>query len=110
MRILNVKQPAPQYNYPAYASLYSIDKDGSPLIDEPQPVGVEPSLQTVETKSPGTTPLVEVAEPQTQAPKAPPPAEPGPIPEVAVAPRSEFPVVDILQGEGWRIARKRRSK
>jgi pimeloyl-ACP methyl ester carboxylesterase len=110
MRILNVKEQAPQYNYPAYASLYSIGADGSPLISESQAVGTVTLLQAVETEMPGTTPLVEMAEPQTQAPKAPPPAEPGPIPEVAVAPRSEFPVVDILQGEGWRMARRRRSK
>ena len=112
MRIQNAKQPAPQYNYPAYASLYTIKADGSPLISEPQPVGVEPLLQAAEVEMPGRTPLVDVAEPQKEAPKAPPPAEPGPepTPEVAVAPRSEFPVVDILQGEGWKMARKRRSK
>jgi hypothetical protein len=112
MRILNVKEPAPQYNYPAYASLYAIDADGSPLISAPQAAGAEPSLQAAETHMAGTTPLMEMAEPQVQAPKAPPPAdaEPGPIPEVAVAPHSEFPVVDILQAEGWRMARKRRAK
>ena len=110
MRIQNVKEPAPQHNYPAYASLYSIGADGSPLIPESQVVGTEALPQAVETEMPGTTPLMEVAEPQLQAPKAPPPSEPGPIPEVAVAPRSEFPVVDILQGEGWQIARRRRAR
>jgi hypothetical protein len=110
MRILNVKEPAPQHNYPAYASLYAIDSDGSPLVSAPPAAGTEPSFQAAETKMPGTTPLMEVAEPQVQAPKAPPPVEPGPIPEVAVAPDSEFPVVDILQAEGWQMARKRRTK
>ncbi len=110
MRIQNVKEPAPQFNYPAYAPLYSIGADGSPLVSESQAAGVKPLVQTVETKMPGETPLTEVAEPQMQAPEAPPPSEPGPTPEVAVAPRSEFPVVDILQGEGWQMARKRKSK
>jgi hypothetical protein len=112
MRIQNAKQPAPQYNYPAYASLYSIDADGSPLISTPPVAGAEPLLQAAGVEMPGTTPLVNVGEPQIEAPKAPPPSpsEPGPIPEVAVAPRSEFPVVDILQGEGWKMARKRKSK
>jgi hypothetical protein len=110
MRILNVKESAPQHNYPAYASLYPIGADGSPLIAESPAVGAQPLPQAVETEMPGTTPLMEVAEPQIQAPKAPPPSEPGPIPEVAVAPRSEFPVVDILQGEGWQITRTRRRR
>jgi hypothetical protein len=109
MRILNVKEPAPQYNYPAYAALYPTGADGSPLIAAPA-VGVEPALQTVEANMPGTTPLVEMAEPQMQAAKAPPPAEPGPIPEVAVAPHSEFPVVDILQDEGWQMKGKPKSR
>jgi hypothetical protein len=112
MRIQNVKDPAPQYNYPAYAALYSIDTDGSPLISKPQEASVERLTQAVETNLPGTTPLTEVSEPQIQAAMAPPPSdsEPGPIPEVAVAPRSEFPVVDILQGEGWRMVRRKKSK
>jgi len=110
MRILNVKELAPQYNYPAYASLYPIGPDGSPVIAASPAVGVEPALQTVEANMPGTTPLVEMAEPQIQAPKAPPPAEPGPIPEVAVAPHSEFPIVDILQGEGWQMKGKPKSR
>jgi hypothetical protein len=86
------------------------EADGSPLGSESQAAGAEPVLQTVETKAPGQTPLTEVAEPQVQAPEAPPPSEPGPTPEVAVAPRSEFPVVDILQGEGWRMLRRQSSK
>jgi len=103
MRIQNVKDFAPQYNYPAYAPLYAIDPDGAPLVPVSQMPTAKTVAQTVDTNVPGETPLTHVAEPQAQAPASPPPTEPGPIPEVAVAPRSGIPVVDILRSEGWRM-------
>jgi len=106
MRIQNVKDPAPQYNYPAYAPLYSIDAEGAPLIGDSQEPDSKTVLQTIGTNLPGETPLTELAEPQAQVPDSPPPTQPGPIPEVAVAPRSGSPVVDILRSEGWRVASK----
>jgi hypothetical protein len=56
----------------------------------------------VETHEPGETPLAETAQPQHAQPKAP--QQPyGLEPEVAVAPRSGSPIIDVLQHEGWTL-------
>ena len=50
---------------------------------------------------PGATPLVELGEAQKQQPTAPKFGQ-GIGVEVAVAPRSGSPILDVLQAEGWR--------
>jgi hypothetical protein len=54
-----------------------------------------------ETASPGHTPLVMSAEAPVEAPEAPPSSDAEPIPEVAVAPRSGSPILDMLAATGW---------
>jgi hypothetical protein len=55
-----------------------------------------------ETGAPGATPLVVATETPASAPDAPEsPAGATPIPEVAVAPRSGSPILDILAASGW---------
>jgi hypothetical protein len=56
----------------------------------------------VAAHAPGSVPVVETAEPQRQRPRAP--RERGHVtPDVAVAPGSGSPVLDILRGAGWDI-------
>jgi hypothetical protein len=54
-----------------------------------------------EAAAPGQTPLVMSAEAPADAPDAPPAAAAEPIPEVAVAPRSGSPILDMLEATGW---------
>ena len=55
-----------------------------------------------EVLAPGQTPLVTSAEAPDATPEAPPkPGADQPIPEVAVAPRSGSPILDILAASGW---------
>jgi hypothetical protein len=58
-------------------------------------------MVAAEVHEPGEQPLAETAEPQTEQPTAP--HEPARLdPEVAVAPRSGSPVIDVLRSQGWR--------
>ena len=82
----NVTQP------PIAAATLPRDRSGSPTA--------EPARIAAATQAPGDKPVVAVAEPQTQRPVAPLPAR-GPVVEVAVAPRSGSPVVDLLAVAGW---------
>jgi hypothetical protein len=58
-------------------------------------------MQPAAAHPPGETPLVETAPPQTERPRAP--EADGGVVEVAAAPRTGSPVLDVLQREGWRI-------
>jgi len=103
MRILGVKELKPEYNYRPNAALS--DADHVPSLDRPSlpPAALEaaaPFTPATEVEPPGEMHLVETAEPQTEQPVAPP--QPDEIvAEVAVAPRSGSPVVDVLQAVGW---------
>jgi hypothetical protein len=64
------------------------------------PATAAPLSPAAKTHEPGETPLVETAQPQEAQPVAPPQPS-GLAPEVAVAPRSGSPILDVLQSEGW---------
>lgn len=102
MRALGVKKPSPEYTYKPYAPLTLADQ--APSLDEPaaQPVAAEPAAfsSAVEVQSPGETPLAATAPVQLEQPVSPPQPQKVSI-EVAVAPRSGSPVLDILQSYGW---------
>jgi hypothetical protein len=58
-----------------------------------------------EVTAPGESPLVMSAEAPAEAPEAPvSPAAAEPLPEVAVAPRSGSPILDVLDSVGWKKA------
>jgi hypothetical protein len=97
IRILNARSPAPQHNYQKMAALSTgVDPEGGPL-EEALPISAD-------TQGAGAALVVETAEPQTQRPEAP--AQPGGAvtPEVGVAPQSGYPIVDLLQADGWQLA------
>ena len=97
MRALGRSTPAPENDYQPNAALIATE----PAAALPQEPGAAAAMVTAETREPGQQPLAETAEPQTEQPTAP--SEPARLdPEVAVAPRSRSPVVDLLLAEGWR--------
>jgi hypothetical protein len=102
MRALGIKKPQPENTYKPYAPLNLADQ--SPSLDEPaaQAVPAEPAAFTsaVEVQPPGEAPLAATAPAQLEQPAPPPQPQEVPI-EVAVAPRSGSPVLDILQSYGW---------
>jgi hypothetical protein len=111
MRALGATNGDPQYDYQANAPLRE-EADMPPIDALPLPApdagaaGLRaaapvPLMPTVETHPPGSTPVSETAPPQRARP-VPPPQGDGIIPEVAVAPRSGSPVMDVLQAVGWR--------
>jgi hypothetical protein len=102
MRALGIKKLQPENTYKPYAPLNLADQ--SPSLDEPaaQAVPAEPAAFTsaVEVQPPGEAPLAATAPAQLEQPAPPPQPQEVPI-EVAVAPRSGSPVLDILQSYGW---------
>jgi hypothetical protein len=68
------------------------------LGDDATPAGGAPPA---EAAVPGETPLVVAAEIPDEAPEAPATTAAEPIPEVAVAPRSGSPILDVLAATGW---------
>lgn len=102
MRALGVNKLQPEYTYKPYAPLNLADQ--VPSLDEPaaEPVPAEPAAFTpaVAVQPPGEMPLAETAPVQLEQPAPPPQPQEVPI-EVAVAPRSGSPVLDILQSYGW---------
>ena len=72
---------------------------GAAVGDAPDAAEGAPAAEVL---APGQTPLVVSAEAPDARPEAPPkPAADDPIPEVAVAPRSGSPILDILAATGW---------
>jgi pimeloyl-ACP methyl ester carboxylesterase len=61
----------------------------------------DPIAPIAEANAPGTTPLVETAPPQTQVPEAP--AQPGLSREVAIAPTTGSPTLDVLESAGYKV-------
>jgi hypothetical protein len=118
MRILGLATPAPENDYQPNAALR--DAEPGSDIDEVPPAGragpsaaaqpqagapAEPAMVAAATHEPGKRPVVETAEPQTQQPTAP--NQPTRLlAEVAVAPRSGRPVIDVMAAEGWRRVRR----
>jgi hypothetical protein len=102
MRALGVKKLQPEYTYKPYAPLNLADQ--APSLEEPaaQAVAAEPAAFTsaVEVQPPGEAPLAATAPAQLEQPAPPPQPQEVPI-EVAVAPRSGSPVLDILHSYGW---------
>jgi hypothetical protein len=104
LRVLGRKTAAPENGYQANAAL----RDTSDAMDRaaaPGPVSssgtpTRPLQPAVVAHEPGETPLEETTEPQYTRPKAP--RQPyGLDPEVAVAPRSGKPTIDVLEYLGW---------
>jgi len=118
MRILGLATPAPENDYQPNAALR--DAEPGSDIDEVPPAGragpsmaaqpqagapAEPAMVAAATHEPGKRPVVETTEPQTQQPTAP--NQPTRLlAEVAVAPRSGSPVIDVMAAEGWRRVRR----
>jgi hypothetical protein len=104
MRALGRSAPAPENNYQPNAALAETEP-ATPAALPRQPAAV-PAMVAAETHEPGEVPLAETAEPQTEQPTAPD----APVrldPEVAVAPHSGSPTVDILLASGWRVGKPR---
>jgi hypothetical protein len=95
MRARGLASPRPENDYRPNAALS--DADRAPAMGRGQPAPV-----MAEVHDPGERPLVETGEPQTGRPTAP--EQPGIPIEVAVAPRSGSPVLDVLLARGWRMA------
>jgi len=97
MRILQTQKPRLQHNYQKNAALTTkINLEGEPLIEEK----LLSTTATADTPAAGDLAQVETAEAQTQQPQ-PPPGGSRVTPEVAVAPRSGSPIIDILLDDGW---------
>jgi hypothetical protein len=108
LRALGRSTPAPENDYQPNAAL--IETEPAPSVEaRPRQPDAAPSMVAAELHEPGEQPLAETAEPQTEQPTVPyDPARLGS--EVAVAPRSGSPVIDVLLAEGWRISRFRTAR
>jgi hypothetical protein len=109
MRALGLAQPRPENDYQQNAAL----RDTGPELPAaaPRPVGTperrpaarpaaeRPLHLPAEAHEPGSTPLVETAEPQVEVPSAP--RQEGLAVEVAVAPRTGSPTLDVLLEAGY---------
>jgi hypothetical protein len=99
-----------RFAYQAHAPL--VESDATPRAGgapRPEAGGAEEPLPHVaETTGPGEPPLRMAAEAPASPPPAPAPVAEAeaaePIPEVAVAPRSGSPILDVLASEGWTVA------
>ena len=123
MRALGVSAAEPQYDYQPNAALN--DADGAPGLDEVAPralarqgaaglpaepgvalraaVAPTPFTPAVETHAPGETPIVETSAAQQEQP-TPPPQPHRMVVEVAVAPRTGSPILDVLEASGYIVA------
>ncbi|MGH2392768.1 MAG: hypothetical protein ACRDGH_04620, partial [Candidatus Limnocylindria bacterium] len=95
MRALGLASPRPENDYRPNAAL--TDANRVPVMGRRPPAPV-----IAEVHSPGERPLVAIAETPSEQPVAP--AQPGIGIEVAAAPDSGSPVLDILLARGWRQA------
>jgi hypothetical protein len=101
LRALGRSTSAPENNYQPNAALTETEPM-PPAAAQPRQPDAAPAMVTAETHEPGAQPLAETAEPQTEQPMAP--AEPARLDaEVAVAPHSGSPVIDVLVAQGWRV-------
>jgi hypothetical protein len=101
MRILGRSTAAPENNYQPNAALTETEPV-PPAAARPRQPDAAPAMVAAEIHEPGERPLAETAEPQTEQPSAP--TEPARLDsEVAVAPHSGSPVIDVLVAQGWRV-------
>jgi hypothetical protein len=101
MRILGRSTAAPENNYQPNAALTETEPV-PPAAARPRQPDAAPAMVAAEIHEPGERPLAETAEPQTERPSAP--TEPARLDsEVAVAPHSGSPVIDVLVAQGWRV-------
>ena len=102
MRALGVGDAKAVVGYQPNAALHAVRC--SPAIEsaaaEPDASDEGPVRTAAATHPPGQEPVVETAEPQAERPVAPG-AGARPVVEVAVAPRSGSPILDLLHHEGW---------
>jgi hypothetical protein len=121
MRALGVTAAAPEYDYQPNAALK--DSDGAPGFHEVTPSALAgqagsvspaepaalraaapmPFAPAAETHAPGETPIVETSAAQPEQP-TPPPQPNRMVVEVAVAPRTGSPILDVLQASGYALA------
>ena len=120
MRILDVENPADVDDYVTNAALKPIEA-GKLSTRSPEQAGAEvadpkgkrtqkrrdtePLLMVASTRPSGEQSVVVMEEAQEALPTAPP-ATAGLLPEVAVAPESGSPVLDVLVCRGWTIGGK----
>lgn len=105
MRILGRPTPAAENNYQSNAALAETEP-ATPAAAAPGQADALPAMLGAELHEPGEQPLAETAEPQTEQPTAP--NAPAHVdPEVAVAPHSGTPVVDVLLASGWQVVKPR---
>ncbi|MGH2394240.1 MAG: hypothetical protein ACRDGH_12240, partial [Candidatus Limnocylindria bacterium] len=95
MRALGLASPRPENDYRPHAPL--TDAHHAPVMGRRRPAPV-----MAEAAAPGEPPLAETVETPGELPVAP--EQPGIRIEVAAAPHSGSPVVDILLARGWRLA------
>jgi hypothetical protein len=99
LRALGRVTPAPENEYQPNAAL--TETEPAPPAAGPRQPDTAPAMVAAEVHEPGEQPLAETAAPQTEQPAAP--REPARLdPEVAVAPHSGSPVIDVLRSRGWR--------
>ena len=114
MRVLGVTTPEPQHDYQANAPLAEPGPEPPAAARAAAPTEPEPAAfdgraaapaftPAAAVHPPGETPLVETAKAQTDQPSAPPQEEEALSIEVAVAPRSGSPILDVLAASGWSI-------
>lgn len=101
MRALGLAIPRPENDYRPNAAL--TDADRAPVMGRRQPAPV-----MAEVHPPGERPRVQTAETPSERPVAP--EQPGIGIEVAAAPHSGSPVLDILLARGWRPADRSRGR
>jgi hypothetical protein len=80
---------------------------GAPMAD-PAPRGArgrrEPARAAADTAAPGNEPIAETEQVPTKRPSAPRTSTKQALePEVAVAPQTSSPILDVLQATGWKV-------
>jgi len=113
MRLLGVAVPERQHDYQAHTPLLESgppEPDTAPVgavrsgveIDDTRAAAAVVFTPSAAANPPGESPLVKTAQPQRGRPVAP--AQPHALSlEVAVAPESGRPIVDILEATGWKV-------
>jgi hypothetical protein len=105
MRILGLTTPSPGNDYRPNAALTDSGPGlpvGSSVPAGRRSAASPPAGLAADTHPPTSTPLVETAEPRTTQPSAPP-ARDLPL-EVADAPPTGKPILDIMNADGWKVA------
>jgi hypothetical protein len=102
-------QPGPASLAVPFEPLEDVSLPPAMMSAAPPPAGSGGAMESAEAHPPGETPLVETSEPQVEVPTAPPDG-PGILIEVADAPRTGSPILDVLISEGWEVKEKPEKK